>query len=100
MQYSIIYLKEKTKSIESTHPKQVAEKAAAVVPLILAFAVLPLEVRLPAELDYHSNYLAAMLPGLDLLQMLGSNSLVDLQQVDDVLVAESVVLFVHIFPKN
>lgn len=69
-----------------------AEKAVAVGPQILAFAVLQLEVRLPAELDFHLNYLAVMLPGLDLLQMLGSNSLVDLQQVDDVLAVESVDL--------
>lgn len=36
------------------------------------------------ELDYHSNCSEVLLPGLDLNQLLESNSLVDLQLVDDV----------------
>lgn len=68
------------------------ELVAVAAPLRLAFVVLQLVVQQQMELDFHSNYWAAMLPDLDLLRMSESNLLEDLRLVDDELVAESVDL--------
>lgn len=68
------------------------ELVAVAAPQRLAFVVLQLVVQQQMELDFHSSYWAAMLPDLDLLRTSESNLLVDLQPVDDELVAESVDL--------
>lgn len=69
-----------------------AEPAAVVVPQKRAFVEQQLGVQQLMALDFHSNYWAAIVLGLDSLQMLVSNSQADLLPADDVLAVESVDL--------